>query len=83
MRRGTSAEAVLAVDLYGTALVLEEFGAVIALSGLRPGWVTNQKLDMMNPSKSNCLGLQDAPPDHAQSLEHGLIGSAMCGRPRR
>jgi hypothetical protein len=29
------AQAVLAVDLYGTALVLEEFGAVIAPGGAR------------------------------------------------
>jgi hypothetical protein len=28
-------QAVLAVDLYGTALVLEEFGAVIAPGGAR------------------------------------------------
>jgi NAD(P)-dependent dehydrogenase (short-subunit alcohol dehydrogenase family) len=31
-----SAQAVLAVDLYGTALVLEEFGAVIAPGGAEP-----------------------------------------------
>jgi hypothetical protein len=30
---GASAEAILAVDLYGTAVVLEEFGRVIARSG--------------------------------------------------